>query len=77
MATPDLCADEETSVYVNGRIHVFDGATPEQEAIAIRGGRVLAVGHRSEVAAVAGAQTRTVDLDGASMMPGFIDTHPH
>jgi predicted amidohydrolase YtcJ len=47
------------------------------EAIAVRDGRVLAVGAEEDVRAAAGVDARVVELEGATVLPGLIDTHPH
>lgn len=63
-------------LFVNGTVHVLDGATPPGEAILVDGGRVVAVGRRAEVEKLASAAER-IDLHGATVLPGLIDTHPH
>ncbi len=50
---------------------------PRAEALAVRGGSIVAVGPLAQVAKLAGPSTRTVDLGGAFVVPGFIDTHTH
>ena len=45
--------------------------------MAVRGERILAVGSRAEVTAAVNPDARTVDLEGATMLPGFIDAHGH
>jgi len=52
------------------------GAAPAQ-AIALRGGRVLAVSSDAAVLAHAGAQTRRIGLEGRTVVPGLIDAHAH
>ena len=47
------------------------------EGIAIRGDRIVAVGSSSEVRAYVGPQTRVVELDGRSVIPGLADNHFH
>jgi hypothetical protein len=47
------------------------------EAVAIRGSRIAAVGTTAELRALAGPQTRTIDLKGAFVSPGFNDAHVH
>ena len=66
-----------TEVYVGGRVLVLDGETPAQEALAVRGGRVLGTGPREDMLALAGSRARLVDVAGATVMPGLVDTHPH
>jgi predicted amidohydrolase YtcJ len=46
-------------------------------AIAVEDGRVAAVGDEDEVRGALGGRARVVDLDGATVLPGLIDTHPH
>ena len=47
------------------------------EGIAIRGDRIVAVGSSSEVRAYVGPETRVVELDGRSVIPGLADNHFH
>ncbi|MWK54948.1 amidohydrolase family protein [Pseudomonas otitidis] len=61
----------------NGRFYTQAPAQPWAEAVAIGGGRLLAVGSRSAVQALRGPQTRVHDLDGAFCMPGLHDMHTH
>ncbi|GAA5064833.1 hypothetical protein HNP84_006651 [Thermocatellispora tengchongensis] len=60
-----------------GAIETFDPARPPATAIAIRDGRVLAVGETAELEALAGPGTRRTDLGGRAVLPGFCDTHIH
>lgn len=68
--TPDL-------VILNGRLITFDAARPYASALAIRGRKIAAVGSTADIRAMAGAQTRVVDAGGATVLPGFIDSHVH
>jgi predicted amidohydrolase YtcJ len=65
------------AIYVNARIWTGDSAAPAAEALAVREGRLLAVGSDERVRALAGASTRVVDLGGKRVVPGFIDAHWH
>ncbi len=47
------------------------------EALALTGDRVFAFGTRAEILALAGAGTKKTDLGGATVLPGFIDSHTH
>jgi len=60
-----------------GRFTTLDRRNPVAQAVAIQGGRFVAVGDDAEVTALAGAATRIVDLHGASALPGLIDNHSH
>lgn len=77
MTSPSSASENSSTIYVNGRIHVLDGVTRPCSALAVRAGRVTAVGERADVVSVTEGDARIVDLRGASMMPGLIDTHPH
>jgi len=61
----------------NANIHTIDPAQPSAQAVAVAGGRFLAVGSNEQVLAMATARTRKVDLSGATVVPGFIDAHSH
>ena len=61
----------------NGRIRTMNPAQPWAESLAIRGGRLIAVGQRAEVLPFKGPQTQVHDLDGAFCMPGLHDMHTH
>jgi predicted amidohydrolase YtcJ len=64
-------------VLVNGRVYTVDAARPWADAVAIRGDRIQAVGSNAEIRALAGSRTRTIDLRGAFVAPGFNDAHVH
>ena len=64
-------------VVANARVYTGTEARPYASALAVRGGRLVAVGDDDEVAALAGAGTRVVDLGGRFAMPGFIEGHAH
>ncbi|PWS39316.1 amidohydrolase [Falsiroseomonas bella] len=55
----------------------MNDAAPTAEAVAVRGGRILAVGSRAQVEATRGPGTRMVNLEGRTMLPGFVDPHGH
>ena len=61
-----------------GDIITIDDTNPSAQALAVTGGRIAAVGARDEVvAAHRGPATRIIDLDGATLLPGFLDPHSH
>jgi predicted amidohydrolase YtcJ len=60
----------------NARIYTLDKATPHAEAIAIRGGRVLAVGSKTELGQLGGSIKR-IDAQNRAVIPGLIDAHIH
>jgi predicted amidohydrolase YtcJ len=61
----------------NARITTLDPALPSAEAVAIRDGKVLAVGRDQDVMAHAGAATRLIDAGKARVIPGLNDSHTH
>jgi len=64
-------------IYSGGPIVTINDAQPSAEAVAVRGGRILAVGSRQQVEATRGPGTRMVNLEGRTMLPGFVDPHGH
>ena len=64
-------------IYSGGDILTMDDARPRAEALAVRDGRILAVGAAAEVGKTRGPDTRAVDLGGRTLLPGFIDAHSH
>ncbi len=68
------------TIYYNGRILTVAtdrGQFPIAEAVAVGGGKILAVGPTAKIRALAGPKTRSIDLKGKAMMPGLINTHKH
>lgn len=65
------------TVFRGGPIVTVDADQPMVEAIAVASGRILALGSEAEVMALADDKTRIVDLAGATLLPGFIDSHGH
>jgi predicted amidohydrolase YtcJ len=61
----------------NGRFYTLDPDTPRAEALAVKAGRIIAAGSKDDIQALAGPQTRKIDLDGRTVLPGMIDSHFH
>ena len=74
MANPAVAAD---SIYLGGPILTMNDAQPGAEAVAVRAGRIAAVGSRADMLKMQGAGTRMVDLQGKTLLPGFVDPHSH
>ena len=64
-------------ILFNARVYTVDAARPWAEAVAIRGSRIVAVGSNADAREYTGAGTRTIDLKGAFVSPGFNDAHVH
>jgi predicted amidohydrolase YtcJ len=60
-----------------GAVFTADAANPTASAVAVRGGRIVYVGDDAGVAAFVGAATRTVEIGGGMLLPGFHDSHVH
>lgn len=61
----------------NGKVVTVDDAVPEGEAVAVKDGRILAVGSEEEIEGYVGRGTEVIDLRGRLAVPGFIDSHAH
>jgi hypothetical protein len=55
----------------------MDGRTLHAQALVVRDGRVAGVGSEADMRSLAGPGASVVDLEGATLLPSFIDTHPH
>ncbi len=64
-------------IITNAKVLTIDEGRPRAEAVAIADGRILAVGGRAEVGALAGPGTRVVDAGGRTLLPGFVESHLH
>jgi predicted amidohydrolase YtcJ len=62
---------------VNGKVWTGAPGRPWAEAVAVRGGKIFNVGTTAEVRRVVSDGTELVDLNGALVLPGFIDSHTH
>ncbi|MBN2206046.1 MAG: amidohydrolase [Candidatus Aminicenantes bacterium] len=64
-------------ILTNASVYTVDPDRPRAEAVAVRDGTILRVGSAAEVGAEAGPARETIDLRGALVLPGFIDSHTH
>lgn len=62
---------------LNGRVYTMDGRLPVAQAVAVRAGRILAVGDDAQMRALAGHDTERLDLKGRTVVPAFTDAHIH
>src|SRR5260221_4309775 len=74
-ARAQIPAPAPDTILINGRLVVYDGA-PAQ-ALAVRDGRIAAIGDSSGIRALAGPSTRVIDLSGRTGIPRLIDSHIH
>ena len=64
-------------IVTNAVVLTMDAARPRAEAIGLRDGRILAVGSEAEILALAGPLSERVDAGGATVLPGFVESHLH
>jgi predicted amidohydrolase YtcJ len=77
-AEPAAMVDAADTIYVGGDIVTVNDAQPTAEALAVKDGKIVAIGTRPDLEKVhKGTATRVVDLAGKTLMPGFLDAHSH
>ena len=72
-----LGAETADTIYLNGTILTINDALPTAEAVAVKDGKILAVGPEVEVLKTVGESTKKINLAGKTMLPGFVDSHGH
>jgi len=75
-ASTEAPATAET-VFLHGRILTLDSAGTVVQSVAVKDGRILATGSDAKIRRLAGPRTTVVDLQGRTVLPGFIDGHAH
>ena len=66
-----------SSTFINANVITMDPELPKAQAVAIRGSRILLVGDNDGVRSITDDETRVIDCEGKSLVPGFIDAHCH
>jgi predicted amidohydrolase YtcJ len=74
MLSMSLAAD---TIFAHGNLITLDSGKPRAASMAIKNGRILAVGANEEIETLAGPETRRVHLGGRTVTPGFCDSHVH
>jgi predicted amidohydrolase YtcJ len=64
-------------IITNGVVVTMDEAMPDGEAVAVKDGRILAVGEQLKVMTFLGDSTKIIDAGGHFVIPGFIESHGH
>src|SRR5438477_11270262 len=77
LLSASMGADVADTILIDGKIVTLDSKESIVEAVAIRAGRILAVGRTAEIQALASTQTEIIKLDGRMVLPGFIESHCH
>ncbi|HUK19710.1 MAG TPA: amidohydrolase family protein, partial [Bryobacteraceae bacterium] len=75
-AAPAETADAGLVVF-NAKVYTVDSRSPKAEAFAVKAGRFTAVGSNTEMKALIGKGTQTLDARQMTIVPGFIDCHNH
>lgn len=76
-STGPLNSQPPDLLLLNAKVITMAQRQPTAEAVAVQGPNILAVGSRKLIASLAGPNTRTIDCQGKSLLPGFIDAHCH
>ena len=70
-------ADPATLFFINGNIYTADAKRPHAEAVAVKDDRIIFVGSNTDAKKFQGPNTRTIDLQGSTVLPGLTDAHYH
>ena len=65
------------TIFTNGKVYTVNNLQPWAEAVAVKGNKIVYVGDTEGVARFVGKDTKTIDVAGKTVMPGFISTHDH
>lgn len=65
------------TVYINGTVITMNEKAMQAEAVAVKNGEIIYVGNEKAMASYIKATTKTVDLNGKTLLPAFVDPHSH
>jgi predicted amidohydrolase YtcJ len=77
MASSVFAQEKADTLYIVGTIITVNDEAPRAKAVAVRNGLILAVGTDNELARYRGSETTVFDLNGQTLLPGFVDSHGH
>ena len=77
LANPVFAAETADTIFINGKIATLDAKDAQAEGVAVKDGRLIAVGSSAEIKAYAGGSTQVFDLQRRRVLPGLIDAHAH
>jgi len=72
-----LAQNPADAIYHGGDIVTIDDRNPTAQAVAVKDGKIAAVGKNDDVFKLKGDATKVIDLKGKTLVPGFIDGHSH
>jgi len=70
-------ADTADKIWIGGPVLTMNDDAMRAEAVAVKDGKILAVGSRDDVLKRKGEKTQVIDLAGRALIPGFVDAHGH
>jgi len=70
-------AERPDLIVINGHVLTMDPDNPRAEAVAVKDGKIVAIGSNAEIGNLKGPGTKTIDAAGGSVLPGFIESHMH
>ena len=73
-AVDDIFADY---VFTHGKVYTMNPADPWQQAVAVKGNKIIYVGDDIHIAKYMGKATKEIDLQGKMLLPGFVESHIH
>ncbi|MBN8509514.1 MAG: amidohydrolase family protein [Burkholderiales bacterium] len=76
-AVPAAAQPVADSIWSGGPILTMNDRAMRAQAVAVAGGKIVAVGRRADVMKLKGPNTQMVDLQGRTLLPGFVDAHGH
>lgn len=77
LAAPAIAQEVADRIWSGGPILTMDDRAMRAEAVAEKGGKIVAVGSKAGVMKLQGKSTKVIDLAGRAMIPGFVDAHGH
>ncbi len=77
LAVPAQAQEIADRIFTGGPVLTMDDAAPRAEAVAVKDGKIIAVGTVDEIMALKGDGTEVTDLAGRALLPGFFDAHGH
>ncbi len=69
--------DAADAIWYNGTVVTINDAQPQAQAVAVRSGQIVAVGDEDDVLSYRDDNTLMNDLEGKTLLPGFVDAHGH
>ncbi len=65
------------TIYINANIITLENQQPNAQAMFVKNGKIKAIGNQNDILKLKRINTQIVDLNGNTVLPGFIDSHTH